>query len=172
MQPTTTTTCNPQVGFCKIGPIVGLDSVFNVTARGGSNRATLFGTLQGGLRPNCPGYAEINSDWLWFGFQDPLSGSDWRKSSTLTTRHKMGRAAALVMSKKMQICFEAPYRFVTRPGYALGGHNNVYDGVLPDCAGGRQPCVMTRQVLKHKRGWVVRLTFRVPASDKDPKALG
>jgi hypothetical protein len=171
--PTATALCNPQIGFCKIGPIVGPDSVFNVTAQGGTSRATLFGTLQGGSRPNCPGYAEMNRDWLMFGFQDPLAGSSWRKASTLTTRHRLARAQAVARSQKMQICFEAPYRFRTRPGYALGGHNALFDGVLPDCTGGgRRPCVSARQVLQHKGGWVVRLTFRVPANSQDPKALG
>jgi hypothetical protein len=173
VEPQTTASCEPRIGFCRIGPIVGPDSVFYVTARGGTNQAVLFGTLQGGLQPNCPNYHEMNRDWLAFGFQDPVAGSTWRKVSTLTTRHKLSRTDATALSKKMQICFEAPYRFPTRPGYQLGGHNNVFDGVLPDCTGGgRQPCVATRQVLPRKGGWVVRFAFRVPASDKDPKALG
>jgi hypothetical protein len=134
----------------------------------------LFGTLQSGLKPNCPNYSEMNGDWLAFGFQDPVAGSTWRKASTLTTRHKLSHADATALSKKMQICFEAPYRFPTRPGYQLGGHNSVFDGVLPDCSGGStaQPCVTKREVRKVKGGWVVRFAFRIPANDKDPKALG
>jgi hypothetical protein len=176
---TTTVLCEPRVGQCRVGPIVGPDSVFNVFASGGTSRAELFGTLQGGGRPDCPNYTELNSDWLAFGFRDPLAGSTWRKLSTLTTRHKLPRRAAAALSRRMQVCFEAPYRFVTRDGYALGGHNALFDGVLPDCTAlpdrgraGASPCVASRQVLSRHGGWVVRFAFRVPANSKDPKALG
>jgi hypothetical protein len=169
---TTTATCEPRLGFCRVGPIVGPDSVFNVTASGGTHNAVLYGTLQGGARPRCPGYAGMNADWLAFGFQQPLAGSTWHKESTLTTRHKLTRAAALALSQQMQICFEAPYSFPTRPGYELGGQNKTFDGVLPDCGGGNHLCVAARKVLQRKGGWVVRLTFRVPANAQDPKALG
>jgi hypothetical protein len=177
---TTTASCEPRIGICHVGPIVGPDSVFNVTARGGTTHADLFGTLQGGSKPDCPNYTEMNGDWLAFGFQDPVAGASWRKLSTLTTRHKLSRPAAVALSRKMQVCFEAPYRFLTRDGYELGGHNAVFDGVLPDCAalGGRsdrgvaRPCVASRQILSRHGGWVVRLAFRVPANSKDPKALG
>jgi hypothetical protein len=175
---TTTTVCEPRIGICRIGPIVGPDSVFNVTATGGAKKAVLYGTLQGGSRPDCPDYAERNSDWLDFGFTDRVAGSTWHKATSLTTRHKMSRPAALELSRSMQICFEAPYRFPTRPGYDLGSHHNLFDGVLPDCAaaaagrGVQRPCVQARQLLQRKGGWVVRLLFRVPANSKDPKALG
>jgi Glycine rich protein len=177
---TTTASCEPRVGVCHVGPIVGPDSVFNVTARAGNTHADLFGTLTGGSRPDCPNYTEMNVDWLAFGFLDAKAGSSWRKLSTLTTRHKLSRPAAVALSRQMQICFEAPYRFLTRHGYALGGHNAVFDGVLPDCtaigertAGGvTRPCLASRQVLSRHGGWVVRLAFRVPANSRDPKALG
>jgi hypothetical protein len=176
---TATTSCNPRLGVCSVRPPAGPDSAFSVTARGGTAKALLFGTLQGGAKPNCPNYTEMNSDWLAFGFRNPVAGSSWRKTATLTTQHKMSRGAALALSRTMQICFEAPYRFLTRAGYGLGGHNALFDGVLPDCGalgkgtrGYARPCVISRQLVAMKGGWVVRFTFRVPANSRDPKALG
>jgi hypothetical protein len=166
------TICRPEIGRCTIHPPAGLDSVFAVTARGGHRSVVLFGTLMGGQRPDCPGYHEVQSDWLQFGFSDRFAGSSWRKSATLTTRHKLTRAAALALSRRMQICFEAPYAFATRAGCSMGGHEQLRDGVLPDCAGAAAPCVLSRQALTHMGGWVVHLVFRVPASRQDPKALG
>jgi hypothetical protein len=177
---TVTAACNPRIGVCTVRPPAGPDSLFAVTARGGSSKALLFGTLMGGSRPDCPNYSEINADWVAFGFRNQLAGSSWHKTAKLTTRHKLSHDGAALLSKKMQICFEAPYRFLTRDGYQLGGHNGVFDGVLPDCsalAGGAQrgmarPCVATRQILARHGGWVVRFIFQVPANSKDPKALG
>jgi hypothetical protein len=176
---TTIAVCQPRLGQCRLDPIVGPDSVFNVSARGGTSRSTLFGTLQGGSKPDCPNYTEMNGDWVAFGFQD-RGGSSWRKTASLTSRHKLSRAGAVTLLRRMQICFEAPYRFLTRPGYELGGRGGVFDGVLPDCAAVRghaergllRPCVTSRRVLSRHGGWVVRITFRVPPSSRDPKALG
>jgi hypothetical protein len=177
---TATTSCNPRVGVCTVRPPAGSDSRFAVTARGGNSRALLFGTLMGGSRPNCPNYKEINTDWVAFGFRNELAGSSWQKTAKLTTRHKLSHDGAVALSRKMQVCFEAPYRFETRPGYELGGRNGVFDGVLPDCPavagpavrGTARPCVASRQVLPRQGGWVVRFIFRVPANSRDPKALG
>jgi len=176
---TVTAECNPRIGVCTVRPPAGPDSQFAVTARGGDSRALLFGTLMGGSRPDCPNYNEINADWVAFGFRNQLAGSSWHKTAKLTTRHKLSHDGAVLLSKKMQICFEAPYRFLTRDGYQLGGHNAVFDGVLPDCSAlaggaerGMRPCVATRQILARHGGWVVRFIFQVPANSKDPKALG
>jgi hypothetical protein len=177
---TATANCHPQIGVCTVRPPAGPDSQFSVTARGGSSKALLFGTLMGGSRPDCPDYTELNADWVAFGFRDKLNGSTWRKTGVLTTRHTLSHAKAAALARKMQICFEAPYRFLTREGYALGGHNATFDGVLPDCAalaghaarGMARPCVASRTVLARHGGWVVRFVFRVPANGHDPKALG
>jgi hypothetical protein len=176
---TATASCNPRIGFCLVRPPAGPDSRFSIAANGGASKATLFGTLMGGSKPDCPNYREMNSDWVSFGFRNALAGSTWHKTGTLTTRHKLSYQKALALSKKIQICFEAQYRFLTRDGYQLGGHNAVFDGVLPECAAiapaekrAASPCVQERKVIPRKGGWVVRFVFQVPANSRDPKALG
>ncbi len=174
---TATTACSEIRGVCSVSPPVGPDSQFTVTARGGQADAVLFGTLDGGARPVCPGYAGINEDWLRFGFLDPSPGVGWRKTVSVTTTHELSRRDALGLLGRMQICFDAPYPFSTRPGYQLGGGGPYQAGVLPDCepsadTTGQDPCVLGRSLVRRGHGWAVRLRFQVPAGGKDPKALG
>jgi hypothetical protein len=96
----------------------------------------------------------------------------------MTQRQKMSKAVASALAQKMQVCFAAPYKFPTRPGYRLGTQGPDRVGVLAECGtvrgrnGRPMPCVASRDILKVKGGWTVRLTFRIPANSKDPKALG
>lgn len=170
---TTTTQCHADQGVCTVQPPDGPDSRFRITARGGRQDAVLFGTLKGGERPNCPGYRPHNTDWVSYGFQQPGRGASWRKSVSLTLLKTTSRAGAVRLSRQVQICFEAAYRFGTRAGYRLGHSSAGYAGVLPDCSSGASPCVQRRLLLDRGHGrWTVRLVFLVPASREDPKSLG
>jgi len=171
---TATASCSTVRGVCSVRPPAGPDSAFSVTARGGGADAVLFGTLYGGSRPVCPGYAGNNRDWLRFGFLDPAPGAGWTKTASLTTTHELSRRDALGLLGRMQLCFDAPYSFPTRPGYELGTSGPDRAGVLPECgpAAGHDPCVLGRALVRRGHGWAVRLRFRVPAGRQDPKALG
>jgi hypothetical protein len=155
---------------------------FGAASVGGRDRAVLFATRNGGdTKPDCPGYRESFTDWVQFGFQDPARGAIYRKIATFTLHRRLSRTAAAAEARRLQICFEAPYRFTNRPGYRVEQQGSVFAGVLPQCptlirgqipADAATPCVSDRQVVRSGDGWVVRITFRIPASRQDPKALG
>jgi hypothetical protein len=157
---------------CSVSPPAGADSRFRIDAAGGERRAQLFGTTNGGSRPDCPDYTERNTDWVQFGFTSPRAGAGWSKTLSMTQRQTMGRGDAARLADAMQICFAAPYSFRTRSGYELGRDGSDYLGVLPDCASSTGPCLSRRRVVRAGDGWTVRLTFRIPANALDPKALG
>ena len=187
MDPATATArCKPEKKICSVS-VSGPDSRFKIDAENGDDTAILFATMNGNWRPasveasgkpNCPDYAEQNSDWVQFGFFEPERGKSWHKTGHMTQRQKMKRGAAEALAKKLQVCFAAPYTFPTRPGYRLGTSGPDRVGVLPECgtvraAKGRPaPCVVTREIIKVKGGWTVRITFKIPANSQDPKALG
>ncbi len=187
MDPNTDTAlCKPEKKICTVS-VSGPDSRFRIDAENGKQTAVLFATMNGNYRPasleasgkpNCPNYAEQNSDWVQFGFTEPARGRTWHKTAYMTQRQKMKRAAATAMAQKLQICFAAPYKFPTRPGYRLGTQGSDWVGVLTECGSVRKakgrpvPCVLTREIVKVKKGWTVRITFKIPANGKDPKALG
>jgi hypothetical protein len=163
------------------------DALFDLTAtsQGGGASAVeadtggtpvLFATRDGGGdRPACPGYRSTFVNWAQFGFTDPSAGRRFRKTATFTLRRAASRADATATAAAQQVCLEAPYRFDTRPGFALGGSGGVFDGVLPDCAGAavRGPCVVSRSVVQDNGGrWHTRVVFAMPPNAKDPKALG
>jgi hypothetical protein len=115
-----------------------------------------------------------------FGFRSG-AGSTFEKNATMTSTHPTSRNAAESRLAVEQVCFEAPYRFVTRPGFASARHGKVFGGVLPDCdrviaAAARvrlaTPCVTSRQAARVGGGWAVRLVFWIPPNRQDPKALG
>ncbi|MGQ0846531.1 MAG: hypothetical protein ACT4QF_20605 [Sporichthyaceae bacterium] len=187
---TATAVCLPGK-TCTVSPPPGPDSRFRIDAAGGNERTVLFGTTNGNYReasirrgpngrPDCPDYRERNSDWVQFGFLEPKTGATWRKSSAMTLRQKLSESAAEALAKKIQLCFAAPYEFPTRTGYRLGRDGRDRVGVLPECdtTGSRTtngrvaPCVFLREAVQVKGGWVVRLSFRIPANARDPKALG
>jgi hypothetical protein len=145
----------------------------------GSNHPVLFADRDGGgAKPACPGYQDEFTDWVQFGFKRPERGADYRKTAVFTLRHPVSRSAAAARARKLQICFEAPYLFAPRPGYGIALHDTAYDGVLPECRSVRArpdmqtPCVATRKAVHSGNGWVVQITFRIPAGKQDPKALG
>lgn len=155
---------------------------FGASSVDGRDRTVLFVTRDGGdTKPECPGYRSTFTDWAQFGFQDARRGASYRKTGTFTGSHPVSRAAATAAAHKFQVCFEAPYPFVNRPGYRIQHDGASFDGVLPECSGLRRryvpgstetPCVRDRQVVRSGRGWVVRVKFDVPANGRDPKALG
>jgi hypothetical protein len=155
---------------------------FRAASTVGSDRAVLFATRNGGgIKPECPGYTTTFTDWVQFGFQDPARGATFRKTGTFTLRHRLSRDAASAASQSLQICFEAPYPFLHRPGFRVEKQGSSFVGVLPECqnltqrhvpVGTETPCVSDRQVVRSGKGWVVRIRFRVPPSRQDPKALG
>jgi hypothetical protein len=157
---------------CSVSPPAGADSRFTVEASGGDRQARLFGTTNGGDRPNCPDYAERNADWLQFGFTEPARGAAWSKVVSMTERRSLEQGAALQLRDAMQICFAAPYSFNTRDGYGLGRDGSDYVGVLPDCSASSGPCLARREIVQAGDGYTVRFTFRIPANALDPKALG
>jgi hypothetical protein len=107
-----------------------------------------------------------------FGFR-ANAGSTFEKTGRITTRRALTRAQAVRLLSRRQVCFEAPYRFATASGFALGRHGQVFLGVLPDCRSGlRGPCVKSRHEVRVGYGWGVRIVFYVPPSKHDPKALG
>lgn len=180
---TATAVCKPEKGFCTVSPPPGPDSRFRIDAEGGTQRAVLFGTMNGNWRPasveasgkpNCPDYTERNSDWVQFGFFEQKRGASWHKTAVMTQRQRMEEGAATALAEKIQVCFAAPYAFPTREGYRLGRSGPDRAGVLADChsVGKSAPCLAMREIAKVRGGWVVRLTFKVPANDRDPKALG
>jgi hypothetical protein len=144
-----------------------------------SNHPVLFAARDsGGAKPACPGYQDEFISWVQFGFKRPERGADYRKTAVFTLRRPESRSAAAAKARKLQICFEAPYLFAPRPGYGIALHDTAYDGVLPECGsvharpGMQTPCVATRKIVPSGSGWVVQITFRIPASKEDPKALG
>jgi len=154
---------------------------FTAASIGAGDAPVLFGTRNGGgTRPHCPGYETTFIDWVQFGFTVPASGAAFRKLGTFTLKDVMPQREALAAAARQQICFEAPYRFRTRPGFRLGEREDGFAGVLPDCGrlsrghgrGGTGPCVQDRRVVRMDDGWVVRVRFFVPPSAQDPKALG
>ncbi|MGQ0463934.1 MAG: hypothetical protein ACT4QG_01315 [Sporichthyaceae bacterium] len=187
MDPSTATAvCRPGES-CSVTPPPGPDSGFQIDSSGGTDQAVLFATTNGTFRPasvereapkgrpDCPDYTEQNIDWVQFGFLDAKSGSTWNKTAAMTQRKKTKKAAAFATAQRLQICFAAPYAFPTREGYRLGKADGERVGVLPECTARtskKSPCVVKREIVQVKGGWVARLTFRVPANAKDPKALG
>jgi hypothetical protein len=144
-----------------------------------SNHPVLFAARDsGGAKPACPGYQDTFTSWVQFGFKRPERGADYRKIAEFTLSHPLSHGAAAAAARKLQICFEAPYLFAPRPGYGIALHGTAYDGVLPECGsvharpGMQTPCVATRKVIPSGNGWVVKITFRIPANKEDPKALG
>lgn len=123
-------------------------------------------------RPDCPDYVEQNRDWVQFAFTDGAEGATWSKTATMTQQTAGTRDEALRAAKRLQICFEAPYSFRTRPGYRLAENDGLYTGVLADCTGDQNPCLQSRGVVEASDGWHAQLTFLVPPSAEDPKALG
>lgn len=123
-------------------------------------------------KPDCPDYVEQNRDWVQFAFTDGEEGASWSKTATMTQQAPGTREEALASAKRLQICFQAPYSFPTRPGYRLAANEGWYTGVLPDCTGKRNPCLVGRGVAEISDGWHAQLTFLVPPSAEDPKALG
>lgn len=164
--------------ICRISPPAGPDSRFSIAADGGSRYAVLEGTRRGGSRPDCRGYRERTTDWVEFRFRDSAAGADWRKTATMTTTTATSKKAAVALAKEIQICYGAPYRFPTRPGYAITRSDGGWVGVLADCTdaavarGAATPCLSGRQVVRAAGGWVVKLIFEVPPRDEDPKAMG
>ncbi|MGQ0847196.1 MAG: hypothetical protein ACT4QF_24010 [Sporichthyaceae bacterium] len=191
MDPATATAlCEPSKS-CRVNPPPGADSRFQIDASGGSRRAVLFATTNGNFqmasvgasrngvkgRPDCLDYTERNSDWVQFGFLEPATGATWSKTAVMTQRKKLKKAAALKLAEQLQICFAAPYSFPTREGFRAGKMGKDRTGVLADCTsarvkGRKVPCLISREIVEVKGGWTVRLTFRIPANAKDPKALG
>jgi hypothetical protein len=147
-----------------------------------SNHPVLFADRDGGgAKPDCPGYRSTFTDWVQFGFTQAERGAGFRKTVAFTARRITDHPAAAAAARSLQICFEAPYRFLPRAGYGIALHDASYDGVLPQCRAVRvrpplpavqTPCVATREVVRSGNGWTVRIAFRVPAGTQDPKALG
>ena len=169
--------------------VAGPDSRFKIDAEDGQDTAVLFATMNGNWRPasveasgkpNCPNYTEQNSDWVQFGFFEPERGRTWHKTAYMTQRQKMKRRRAEALAQKMQVCFAAPYKFPTRPGYRLGTQRPGPVGVLPECGSARlrldegptKPCVAAREIVKVKSGWTVEDHLPHPRHHQDPKALG
>jgi hypothetical protein len=157
-------------------PVTGHYAAANI---GRSNHPVLFAARDGGgAKPACPGYHASFTDWVQFGFTQPERGSAFRKTAVFTLRRPASRGAAGAAAHHLQVCFQAPYPFVPRPGFGIALHDTSYNGVLPDCSSlharpdKQTPCVARREVVRSGNGWVVRLTFRVPGSKQDPKALG
>lgn len=123
-------------------------------------------------KPDCPDYVEQNRDWVQFAFTDGAEGATWSKTATMTQQAAGTRDQALRQANLLQICFEAPYSFRTRPGYRIAENGGWYTGVLPDCTDRRDPCLVSREAVEGADGWHARLTFLVPPSPEDPKALG
>jgi len=165
-----TARCLPSAGTCTVS-LSGPDTNFRVSAHSGDRATQLRAQVDGGSRPICPGYRPQGSDWVTFGFSTGESGASWAKTVSLTTHRHLTESAADALAQQMQICFEAPYQFETRSGYDSAERGLGHDGVLPDCSGAG-PCVSDRSVIQTGHGWVVRLTFRIPAGPADPKALG
>lgn len=179
---TDTAVCRPG-RTCTVEPPAGPDSRFRIDASGGTERAVLFGVMNGNFRPadtiasgrpNCPDYRERNSDWVQFGFLDSKRGASWRKSAVMTLRQKLSKGSAERLAQDMQVCFAAPYSFPTRDGYRLGRSGPDRVGVLASCGSVTRsaPCLARREIAKVRGGWVVRLAFKIPANGRDPKALG
>jgi hypothetical protein len=165
--------CSPLAGICSVNPPPGANTLFTISASGGNESATLFGTLYGGSHPSCPGYTPVTDDWVAFGFRDASAGRSWHKAGTLTTRQSLGRAGAAAQLRRLQICFAAPYRFRTGAGYRMGRDGDgEWTGVLPSCRAAAAPCVSHRSLVRQGTGWVARIEFRAPAGKQDPKALG
>ncbi|HEX3613974.1 MAG TPA: glycine-rich protein [Sporichthyaceae bacterium] len=165
--------CSPLAGICSVNPPPGANTVFTISASGGNESATLFGTLYGGSHPSCPGYTPVTDDWVAFGFRDASAGRSWHKAGTLTTRQSLGRAGAAAQLRRLQICFAAPYRFRTGAGYRMGRDGDgEWTGVLPSCRAAAAPCISHRSLVRQGPGWVARIEFRAPAGRQDPKALG
>lgn len=193
-RPTVSTVCH---GSCTLAATTGDEQVVitatdTVGATGGAQAfraaftdesiAPVFSlTLDGGgARPGCPGYHNRDEDWVQFGFRSG-KGATFEKNATMTSRG-MSRAEAERELADKQVCFEAPYPFATRSGFAIARRGHVFDGVLPDCEAATsvaalnrdlaKPCVTARQIVTKPDGWAVRLMFWVPPNRHDPKALG
>jgi hypothetical protein len=149
--------CSPLAGICSVNPPPGANTVFTISASGGNESATLFGTLYGGSHPSCPGYTPVTDDWVAFGFRDASSGRSWHKAGTLTTRQSLGHAGAAAQLRQLQICFAAPYRFRTAAGYRTGRDGDgEWTGVLPSCRAAAAPCISHRSLVRQGPGWVAR----------------
>ncbi|HEX3610117.1 MAG TPA: YncE family protein [Sporichthyaceae bacterium] len=190
-RPTVTTVCS---GACALAAttegekvvvaatdtVVGAPKARAAYVRGSTGPVFFLTVNGGGARPRCPGYRDLDHDWVQFGFRSG-AGSTFEKNATMTSTHPTSRNAAESRLAVEQVCFEAPYRFVTRPGFASARHGKVFGGVLPDCdrviaAAARvrlaTPCVTSRQAARVGGGWAVRLVFWIPPNRQDPKALG
>lgn len=178
-----TVSCSASKGVCTVKPKAGKDTKFSIRARGGSSNAKLFAKLNGGNRPNCLGYRETASDWVQVGFKNVRDGLTWRKSVTLTDRDDVSKRKARRLAQERQICFQAPYRFVLRPGYnGSRSKTGKFLGVLPECSSGLRefaaarglasPCISLRTIVKKDGDWVVRISVLVPAGFADPLFRG
>jgi hypothetical protein len=171
-----TAACTPG-STCTATPPPGVDNAFTVQASGGSTEAVLEAQVDGGAEPDCQGYRERSADWIRFGFVDPAAGATWTKTVTLTGVHPLPEPAARRELHRRQICFAAPYPFPTAPSYRLTGPiEGDYQGVLPRCGAGHHhtprhanPCVVSRTIVPVTGGFAVRLAFRVPAGELDPR---
>lgn len=176
--PCTTAACTPGA-TCTATPPTGVDNAYTVQATGGTSPAVLEAELNGGLEPECARYRERSADWVRFGFTDPTDGETWTKTITLTGVHPLTRKQARKELRKAQICYAAPYRFYPRPGFKVTGPTagGDYQGVLPECGTLHNhhtprhatPCVVERTLVAAGGGWVLRLGFRVPAGEQDPR---
>jgi hypothetical protein len=176
-----TATCTPG-SACTTDPLAGPDTVFTLTGQGGDSPATLTAELDGGIKPECALEGLSAEDWVRFGFVHPPDGRTWRKLVTLTGTHPAAQSQAHEDLFDTQICYAAPYRFETRPGFPLTGgeRGTFFQGILPECAEltrgtGRpihqlRPCITARHLVAVAGGFVPRITFLVPAGEDDPLA--
>lgn len=193
MQPTVTTVCSSSCTLAATTADEQLTITATDTTDGGSAYSAASATTRpkapvfllaingGGARPRCPGYRNRDHDWVRFGFRSG-PGATFEKSAMMTSRQGLSHREAEHLLDVKQVCFEAPYRFLARPGFASARHGEVVDGVLPGChrwtteAAVRRhlaaPCVSIRQIVRVRDGWAIRLVFRVPPNRHDPKALG
>ena len=171
--------CTPAQNVCQTVEMAGKTHRFVAAATGGVRVATLRAKVFQNAGRRCPGFGPGDTDWLQVGFTDLVAGSSWTKLVAITSSNGLARATAATAVGSALVCFEAPYRFFTRPGFRLDKGptgTGPYRGVLASCATvdstfpiearGRiqpLPCVQsTRAVPAAGGGFAISHLVRIP----------
>jgi hypothetical protein len=117
-----------------------------------------------GFPIDCAGYKELT------GSATVIDGPDRAKTVTATIDKSVMNAQPNNGASFLQMCFGAPYRFVTRAGSTLtevdtnhDGSKDFFYGLLPDC--GAAPCVSSRNKTQAGDGVIVT---QAPGGTQDP----
>jgi hypothetical protein len=141
-------------------------TTFDVTAFGNDRTDAGLLTLANGVGfpIDCAGYKELT------GSATVIDGPDRAKTVTATIDKSVMNAQPNNGASFLQMCFGAPYRFVTRAGSTLtevdtnhDGSNDFFYGLLPDC--GAAPCVSSRNKTGAGDGVIVT---QAPGGTQDP----